>query len=323
VVQRVVLVSPRGFCAGVVRAIATVERLLETASAPVFVRRAIVHNTRVVNRLEAAGAIFVDELDEVPDGAIVVLSAHGAPLSVYHVARQRGLRIVDATCPLVAKVHDEVKRFRRLGLDVLVVGHGGHDEVVGTLGQAPGLRLVEDVADAACVRVADPRRVACVTQTTLSDADLAPLIELRRRFPALVEPPASDVCYATRNRQAAVAWLARNVELVIVVGDRASSNSLRLCEVAGAAGTPACLVEGAADVDERSLTGVGVVGVAAGASTPEDVVREVVGLLCSGDATLHEEVVLPEVVSFRMPRGVAPGTGARPRRAPAPGMAAR
>jgi len=203
-VQRVVLVSPRGFCAGVVRAIATVERMLA-----------------------AAGATFVDELDEVPDGASVVLSAHGAPCSVYDAARQRGLRVVDATCPLVAKVHDEVKRFRRLGLDVVVIGDGGHDEVVGTLGQATGLRLVEDVADAARLRVADPRRVACVTQTTLSDADLAPLIELRRRFPALVEPPASDICYATRNRQTAVARLARNVDQVVVAGDRTSSNARR------------------------------------------------------------------------------------------------
>jgi 4-hydroxy-3-methylbut-2-enyl diphosphate reductase len=318
-VQRVVLVSPRGFCAGVVRAIATVERTLATASTPVYVRRQIVHNFHVVDRLAAAGATFVDELDEVPDGATVVLSAHGAPRSVYRTASERGLGIVDATCPLVAKVHDEVRRFRTQGFDVVVIGHGGDDEVVGTLGQAPGLRLVEDVADAARLGVAEPGRLACVTQTTLSDADLAPLGELRRRFPALVEPPVSDICYATRNRQAAAAWLAHHVDLVVVVGDRASSNSQRLCEVARAAGTPARLVEGASDLVDGSLRGVCVVGVAAGASTPEEVVRDVVRQLCSEGATLQEEVVLREDVSFGMPTGPVAATPARSGLACAPG----
>lgn len=299
------LVSPRGFCAGVVRAIATVERALAVFPPPVYVRRAIVHNAHVVARLAAAGAIFVDDLDEVPRGAVAVLSAHGVPPSVHEQARARDLRVVDATCPLVAKVHREVRRYSRLGFDVLLIGHAGHDEVVGTLGQAPDVRLVEDVEDVACLAVAHPDRVACVTQTTLSPQAVEPVIDgLRERFPGLVQPIAADICFATRNRQAAVAWLARKVDIVLVVGDRTSSNSRRLCEAASTLGTPAYLVGSVAELQDSWLADATVVGVSAGASTPEAVVAEVVDRLCADGAVLQEEAILNEHVSFGLPATV-------------------
>jgi 4-hydroxy-3-methylbut-2-enyl diphosphate reductase len=305
--ERVVLVSPRGFCAGVVRAIATVERALAIFGPPVYVRRAIVHNAHVVGRLSAAGATFVDELDEVPKGAVVVLSAHGVPASVPEQATARDLRVVDATCPLVAKVHREVRRFSNLGYDVLLIGHAGHDEVVGTLGQAPTVRLVEDVSDATSQRVANPDRVACVTQTTLSPQDVAPVVEqLRQRFPHLTQPAAADICYATRNRQAAINWLARNVDVVLVVGDPSSSNSRHLREVASATGTAAYLLGSVAELQDAWLTNADIVGVTAGASTPEDVVAEVVERLCGKGAVLQHEVFVEERVSFSLPREVAP-----------------
>lgn len=305
-IERVVLVSPRGFCAGVVRAIATVERALTIHGSPVYVRRAIVHNARVVERLTAAGARFVEELDEVPEGAVVVLSAHGVAASVYDEGSRRGLRIIDATCPLVAKVHQEVRRFAELGYDVVLVGHGGHDEVVGTLGQASCVRLVGHVRDVAGLRVRDPARVACVTQTTLSSMDAAPAIDrLRQRFPAMMQPVAGDICFATRNRQRAVSWLARNVDVVLVLGDPTSSNSRRLCEVASATGTPAHLIASLGELETQWLAHAGVIGVSAGASTPEDVVAEVVAELCQDGALLQREVVLDERVSFAMPTEVA------------------
>jgi len=302
VVKRVVLVSPRGFCAGVIRAIATVERALDSFPPPVYVRRQIVHNARVVERLRRAGARFVDELTEVPRGATVVFSAHGVPAAVWAQARARNLRVVDATCPLVAKVHREVRRYRELGFDVVLVGNAGHDEVVGTLGQAQGVQLVEGCPAAAQVRVDHPDRVACVTQTTLSAEDVAPVIErLRHRFPALVQPAAADICYATRNRQAAVTWLARSVDVVLVLGDETSSNSRRLQEAASAAGTQAYLIAGPAGLKDAWLTDAQVVGVSAGASTPESVVAEVVDHLCREGAVLHEELFLDERVSFALP----------------------
>jgi 4-hydroxy-3-methylbut-2-enyl diphosphate reductase len=310
VIERVVLASPRGFCAGVVRAIATVEVALATLPPPVYVRRAIVHNAHVVGRLAAAGAIFVDELDEVPRGAVVVFSAHGVPESVREQAKMRDLRVVDATCPLVAKVHREVRRFRTLGFDVLLIGHAGHDEVVGTLGQAPGVRLVERATDISGVDVADPDRVACVTQTTLSPQDVTPVIAgLRDRFPKLVEPMAADICYATRNRQAAVTWLARGVDVVLVVGDATSSNSRHLREIACDEGIPAYLIGSEADLRNEWLADATVVGVSAGASTPEDVVARVVARLCCDGAVLEEEVVLEEHVSFGLPRDVVGAVG--------------
>jgi 4-hydroxy-3-methylbut-2-enyl diphosphate reductase len=301
--ERVVLVSPRGFCAGVVRAIATVERALAIFPPPVYVRRAVVHNAHVVARLTAAGAIFVDELDEVPTGAVVVFSAHGVSAAVREQARVRHLRVVDATCPLVAKVHREVRRYSNLGFDVLVIGHAGHDEVVGTLGQAPGVRLVQQASDVSRLRVANPDGVACVTQTTLSTQDVAPVIDqLRRRFPQLAEPPAADVCYATRNRQAAITWLARNVDLVLVVGDPTSSNSRHLQETASGTGTPAYLIGSVAELKDAWLEDARVVGVSAGASTPEDVVAEVLDRLCCEGAVLEHKVFLDERVSFGLPR---------------------
>ena len=306
-VERVVLVSPRGFCAGVVRAIATVEQALATFGPPVFVRRAIVHNAHVVGRLARAGATFVEELDEVPTGAMVVLSAHGVPVAVREEATARDLRVVDATCPLVTKVHREVRRFSHLGFEVLLIGHAGHDEVVGTLGQSPAVRLVEDVSDASNLRVADPGKVACVTQTTLSPQDVAPVVDqLRQRFPKLAQPAAADVCYATRNRQAAVTWLARSVEVVLVVGDPTSSNSRHLREAASATDTPAYLIGSAAELEDAWLANASVVGVTAGASTPEDVIAEVVDRLCREGAVLQHEVFVEERVSFSLPREVVP-----------------
>jgi 4-hydroxy-3-methylbut-2-enyl diphosphate reductase len=316
--ERVVLVSPRGFCAGVVRAIATVERALETFGPPVYVRHAIVHNAHVVARLAAAGATGVDELDEVPKGAVVVLSAHGVAASVREQAMARDLRVVDATCPLVAKVHREVRRFSNLGYDVLLIGHAGHDEVVGTLGQAPDVRLIESAFDASCLRVADSDRVACVTQTTLSPQDVGPVVDqLRRRFPSLAQPAAADVCYATRNRQAAVLWLARNVDVVLVVGDPASSNSHHLREAASATGTAAYLIGSVAELQDAWLANANVVGVTAGASTPEDIVVEVVDRLCREGAALQRAMFVEERVSFSLPREVAPETPVvHPRAAP-------
>ncbi len=309
-IERVVLVSPRGYCAGVVRAIATVERALTLFARPVYVRRAVVHNAHVVARLAAAGATFVHELDEVPHGGVVVLSAHGVAPAVREQARARDLRVVDATCPLVAKVHLEVRRFRGLGFDVVLIGHAGHDEVVATLGQAPGVQLVENVSDAASVRVADPDRIACVTQTTLSPREVAPVIErLRQRFPRLVQPPEGDICFATRNRQDAVTWLAGAVDVVLVVGDQSSSNSRRLQEVAAATGTPARLIASVAELDERWFSDAVAVGVSAGASTPEDLVAEVISHLCRAGAIVEEQVFLDERVSFGLPPAVAATAG--------------
>jgi 4-hydroxy-3-methylbut-2-enyl diphosphate reductase len=221
-------------------------------------------------------------------------------------ARARDLRVVDATCPLVAKVHREVRRYRNLGFDVLLIGHAGHDEVVGTLGQAPGVRLVEDVSDARGLCVHDPDRVACVTQTTLSPQDVAPVIaQLRQRFPHLAQPAAADICYATRNRQAAVVWLARKVDVILVVGDPTSSNSRHLREAASATDTPAYQIGSAAELQDAWLANATVVGVTAGASTPEDVVAEVVGRLCHEGAALQQDVFVEEHVSFCLPREVA------------------
>jgi 4-hydroxy-3-methylbut-2-enyl diphosphate reductase len=307
VVRRVVVVSPRGFCAGVVRAIGTVERALAIFPPPVYVRRAIVHNARVVARLAAAGAVFVDEIEDVPRGAVVVFSAHGVSADVYGRAAARGLRVVDATCPLVVKVHQEVRRFRGAGDDVVLIGHAGHDEIVGTLGQAAGVQLVEDLGDVAGVVVSHPDKIACVTQTTLSAEELAPIVAaLEARFPRLSRAAVADICYATSNRQAAVRSLARNVDIVLVIGDPTSSNSCRLRDVAAATGTPALLISELADLHDEWLSDRDVVGVTAGASTPEDVVEEVVDHLRKGGAIVEEEALVDERISFRLPPAVAP-----------------
>jgi 4-hydroxy-3-methylbut-2-enyl diphosphate reductase len=309
VIERVILVSPRGFCAGVVRAIATVERALAVFGPPVYVRRAIVHNAHVVARLAAAGAVFVNELDDVPRGSVVVFGAHGVAASVRDLARARGLRVVDATCPLVSKVHSEVSRYRRARYDVVLIGHAGHDEVVGTLGQITGVQLVEDVADVSGVRVACADRVACVTQTTLREQEVEPVIDaLRHRFPTLERPAAADICYATRNRQRAIEWLARRVDVVLVVGDPSSSNSRHLREAAAAMCDRSYLVGRAADVEAAWLSRAKVVGVSAGASTPNDLVSEVVERLCRDGADLQEHVNVEERVAFSLPPGLAAST---------------
>jgi 4-hydroxy-3-methylbut-2-enyl diphosphate reductase len=305
VIERVILVSPRGFCAGVVRAIATVERALALFGPPVYVRRAIVHNVHVTSRLAAAGAVFVDELDKVPRGSVVVFGAHGVAASVRELARARDLRVVDATCPLVVKVHAEVSRFRRAGYDVALIGHAGHDEVVGTLGQVAGVQLVESVADVSGVRVGSADRVACVTQTTLRDQEVEPVIDaLLHRFPTLERPAAADICYATRNRQEAIAWLAQHVDVVLVVGDPTSSNSRHLCEAAAATCERAYLVGNAAEIEAAWLSGAKVVGVSAGASTPDHLVSEVVGRLCRDGAYLQEHAIMEERVTFSLPKGL-------------------
>jgi 4-hydroxy-3-methylbut-2-enyl diphosphate reductase len=309
-IGRVILVSPRGFCAGVVRAIATVERALAVFGPPVYVRRAIVHNVHVVARLAAAGAVFVDELDDVPRRSVVVFGAHGVAASVRELARARDLRVVDATCPLVEKVHTEVSRYRRAGYDVLLIGHAGHDEVVGTLGQVSGVQLVEDLADVSGVRVACPDRVACVTQTTLRAHEVEPVIDaLRHRFPRLAQPAVADICYATRNRQRAIEWLARRVDVVLVVGDPTSSNSQHLREAAAAMCHRSFLIGSAAEIEVSWLSRAKLVGVSAGASTPNSLVSEVVERLCRDGAQLEEHAIVEERIAFSLPPGLAATSG--------------
>jgi 4-hydroxy-3-methylbut-2-enyl diphosphate reductase len=309
VVERVILVSPRGFCSGVTRAVAIVERALAVFGPPVYVRRAIVHNGYVVGRLAAAGAVFVDELDDVPPGGLVVFGAHGVAASVRELAKSRGLRVVDATCPLVAKVHAEVRRYRRAGYDVVLIGHAGHDEVVGTLGQSAGMQLVEDVADVSRVHADRQGRVACVTQTTLRDKEVDPVIEaLRERFPALQQPAAADICFATQNRQRAIESLAQRVDVVLVVGDPTSSNSRHLREAAAETCPRSYLVRSEEDIQAAWLSTARVVGVSAGASTPDDLVSAVVEYLCRDGADLQELAIMEERITFSLPPSLAVAT---------------
>jgi 4-hydroxy-3-methylbut-2-enyl diphosphate reductase len=303
--KRVLLARPRGYCAGVDRAVVTVEKALELYGAPVYVRKQIVHNRHVVQTLERRGAIFVAETDEVPVGATVVFSAHGVAPSVHAEARERGLRSIDATCPLVTKVHAEAKRFAREDYDILLIGHEGHEEVVGTAGEAPHhVQLVDGPADVASVAVRDPERVVWLSQTTLSvDETMATVGALKERFPALASPPSDDICYATQNRQQAVKEMAERCDLVLVVGSRNSSNSVRLVEVALEAGARAAyLVDYAREIDEAWLAEVGTVGLTSGASVPEVLVSEVLGWLADrgyGDA--EEVVSVEEDVVFGLP----------------------
>ncbi|MCU4184529.1 4-hydroxy-3-methylbut-2-enyl diphosphate reductase [Acidiferrimicrobium sp. IK] len=301
--RRVVLASPRSFCAGVDRAIETVERAIARYGAPVYVRRQIVHNSHVVAGLEAQGAVFVEELHDVPDGATVVLSAHGVAPAVRDEAARRGLAVIDATCPLVAKVHSEIRRFHQRGYQIVLVGHGGHDETEGSMGEAPGIQLVSTAEDAAAVDAADPDRVAYVTQTTLAPDETSSVIEaLRDRYPALAGPHASDICYATQNRQDAVRAAAVDSDVVLVVGSPNSSNAARLVEVARRSGTPAHLVDDPAAVDLEWLSDAGTVAVTAGASTPEAVVSQVVEALRGlGPLEVAERTVHTENVSFSLP----------------------
>jgi 4-hydroxy-3-methylbut-2-enyl diphosphate reductase len=273
--RRVLLAKPRGYCAGVDRAVQTVEKALEVYGAPVYVRKQIVHNIHVVKRLESLGAVFVEEAEEVPEGATVVLSAHGVAPTVYDEAAARSLRTIDATCPLVTKVHVEARRFAADDYDIVLIGHEGHEEVVGTTGEAPEhIKLVDGPAEAATVRVRDPARVAYLSQTTLSVDETDNVVRaLRARFPLLQGPPSDDICYATQNRQVAVKEIAAECELVIVVGSRNSSNSVRLVEVARDAGAAASyLVDDASEVRDEWLTGVTSVGLTSGASVPDELV---------------------------------------------------
>jgi 4-hydroxy-3-methylbut-2-enyl diphosphate reductase len=302
----ILLAGPRGFCAGVERAIDMVKVALRQNGAPVYVRHEIVHNRHVVDELRGMGAVFIEELDEVPEDGLVVFSAHGVPKSVPAEARRRRLLFADATCPLVSKVHREVERHHKAGRTVLLIGHAGHPEVIGTMGQvAPGsVLLVETVADAETVTPPDPERVAYSTQTTLSLADTAAIAEvLERRFPAIDGPRNEDICYATTNRQRAVAAIAPRAELFLIVGAPNSSNSVRLVEVARQHGTPrAELVRTAADIDWSWLDGVAVMGLSAGASAPELLVEEVVAACRARRAVSVEEVkVAEETVTFRSP----------------------
>ena len=302
--KKVLLAWPRGYCAGVDRAVETVERLLGAQGAPVYVRKQIVHNLHVVRDLEAKGAIFVEEETEVPEGATVVLSAHGVAPSVHTNAASRGLSVIDATCPLVTKVHLEAQRFAREGRTILLIGHEGHEEVVGTSGEAPDhVILVGSPAEAETVEVGDLSNVSYLTQTTLSVDETNEIIDiLRRRFPAIEGPPKEDICYATQNRQDSVKEIARRSDVVLVIGSRNSSNSRRLAEVAGEAGTPAHLVDDESEVDPAWLEGAEVVGVTSGASAPEWLVHRMVAWLGHRGATEVEEVRLRrENVHFSMP----------------------
>ena len=279
--MRVLLASPRGFCAGVDRAIEIVEQALARHGAPVYVRHEIVHNRHVVESLRAKGAVFVDDPKDAPPGSLLIFSAHGVSPAVREAAAQNGLRTIDATCPLVTKVHKEAQRFAKESREIVLIGHAGHVEVEGTMGHAPEvMHLVETVDDVAKLEVRDPSRLAVLTQTTLSVDDTREVLEaLQRRFPEIALPKKDDICYATQNRQNAVRELAREVDLVLVVGAPASSNSNRLVELAAKSGLPAHLVESAADIDPAWLEGVRTVGLTAGASAPEVLVEEVIGRL--------------------------------------------
>ena len=302
--RRVLLAAPRGYCAGVERAIDIVEVALATYGPPVYVRKQIVHNLHVVRDLETRGAVFVEELDEVPEGSTVVFSAHGVSPAVHAEAKVRRLRVIDATCPLVTKVHQEARKFAAKGYDIVLVGHAGHEEVAGTMGHAPkAVHLVGDEDEAARVQVADPERVAYLTQTTLSVDETAGVIDtLRGRFPVLAGPRSDDICYATQNRQAAVKTLARDCQLVLVIGAENSSNSVRLVEVARAAGAQSHLVSQASAIDPAWFEGVDTVGISSGASAPEWLVGELVAALVERGATEVREVeVIPEDVHFALP----------------------
>jgi 4-hydroxy-3-methylbut-2-enyl diphosphate reductase len=303
--RRVLLAKPRGYCAGVDRAVQTVEIALERFGAPVYVRKQIVHNTHVVRTLEKRGAIFVEETDEVPEGAVVVFSAHGVAPEVHQEAKDRRLRTIDATCPLVTKVHNEARRFAAQGYEILLIGHEGHEEVVGTTGEAPAhIQLVDGPEGAASMEVADPAKVAWLSQTTLSvDETNETVAALRERFPQLLDPPSDDICYATQNRQVAIKQIASESDVVIVVGSANSSNSVRLVEVAHEAGVQAAyLVDDASLIDPAWLVSATTVGVTSGASVPEHLVDEVLERLAeAGFDTVEEVEAVHETVTFALP----------------------
>ncbi len=303
--MQVILANPRGFCAGVERAIAIVERAIEILGAPIYVRHEVVHNQFVCDNLRAKGAVFIDELAQAPAGSTVVFSAHGVSMAVREEAAGLGLKVFDATCPLVTKVHVEVAKMRRAGCEIVMIGHKGHPEVEGTMGQSPdGMYLVETVADARQLQVSSPTRLAYVTQTTLSVDDAALVVAaLKERFPEIVGPKKDDICYATQNRQDSVKQLARTTEVVLVVGSRSSSNSNRLREVAELIGSRSYLVDQAEQIDPAWIAGASRVGVTAGASAPEVLVQEVVNRLSGGDpAKVGQLDGAEENVTFALPR---------------------
>ncbi|MGX5712862.1 4-hydroxy-3-methylbut-2-enyl diphosphate reductase [Sphingopyxis terrae subsp. ummariensis] len=307
---KVLVAAPRGFCAGVDRAIRIVELAIERYGAPVYVRHEIVHNRYVVESLKAKGAIFVESLDQVPDGVPVVFSAHGVPKAVPAKAEARGLDYIDATCPLVSKVHKQAERANEQGRHIIFIGHAGHPEVIGTLGQLPdgAMMLVESVDDVAALSPADPDNLAFLTQTTLSVDDTRDIVAaLQHRFPSIQGPRGEDICYATSNRQEAVKAIAGQCDRVIVIGAPNSSNSLRLVEVAERLGTPAHLVQRGTDVDPAWLAGIATLGITAGASAPETLVREVIDAVAAHRAIVEDVVVTAEEhMTFKLPRGLEP-----------------
>ncbi|MBB4640373.1 4-hydroxy-3-methylbut-2-enyl diphosphate reductase [Rhizorhapis suberifaciens] len=304
----ILIAAPRGFCAGVDRAITIVERAIEKCGTPVYVRHEIVHNKYVVDSLKAKGAVFVEELDMVPNGVPVVFSAHGVPKAIPAKAEERGLSYLDATCPLVSKVHRQAERQVEAGRHILFIGHKGHPEVIGTFGQVPdgSMTLVETVRDAEAYEATDPENLAFLTQTTLSVDDTAAVVAvLRRRFPNIIAPKGEDICYATSNRQGAVKAIADACDLVLVIGAPNSSNSLRLVEVAEREGTPARLIQRAADIDFAWVKNVRTLGLTAGASAPELLVREVVDRLATHFTVTEEQIeTARETIAFKMPRGL-------------------
>ncbi|MFY1695782.1 MULTISPECIES: 4-hydroxy-3-methylbut-2-enyl diphosphate reductase [unclassified Solwaraspora] len=303
--KRVLLANPRGYCAGVDRAVQTVEEALKLYGAPVYVRKQIVHNKHVVSTLEAQGAIFVEENEEVPHGATVVFSAHGVAPEVHEQARERSLKAIDATCPLVTKVHQEARRFAAQDYDILLIGHEGHEEVIGTSGEAPAhIQLVDGPADADSVTVRDPEKVVWLSQTTLSvDETMETVARLKRRLPMLQSPPTDDICYATQNRQQVVKQFAAQCDVMLVVGSRNSSNSVRLVEVALDAGARSGhLIDYAAEIDDAWLVGATTVGLTSGASVPDELVQQVVDHLAArGFTDLETVTTVEETIAFSLP----------------------
>jgi 4-hydroxy-3-methylbut-2-enyl diphosphate reductase len=302
-VKKILLASPRGFCAGVVRAVDIVRIALDTFTEPVYVRKEIIHNPHVVRELGEKGAIFVDRVEDVPEGGRVIFSAHGVSPEVREKASARSLEIIDATCPLVTKVHVEAVRYAKKDHTVILIGHVGHDEVIGTMGEAPKhIRLVETIKDIEALEVEDPEKVAYITQTTLSLQDTREMIEaLKGRFPSIQGPPSADICYATENRQVAVRELAELSDLILVVGAAHSSNSVRMVEEARRVGGPAYLVDDLGAIQDEWLEGVETLGLTSGASAPESLVQEIVTFFQDQGATLEELVVREEDVQFALP----------------------
>jgi len=320
--EKLLLAAPRGYCAGVDRAVQSVERALELHGAPVYVRKEIVHNKHVVEQLRARGAVFVEELDDsIPEGAVTVFSAHGVSPAVHADAAERGLQTIDATCPLVTKVHREALKFAAEGYTIVLIGHSGHEEVEGTMGEAPDdIVLVETEADVDALEVADPEKIAYISQTTLSvDETRAIINRLREKFPAITGPRTDDICYATTNRQAAVKQMAAHCDLLLVIGSKNSSNSNRLVQVTRELGTDAHLIDDVSEIDETWLEGRRVVGISSGASAPEELVQRLVDYFrARGTEQIEEFQVVQEDVRFMLPKAIRQAMVAAGQPAPAP-----